>query len=54
MGANEHGVCVGNEAVFSKIPYETRDNALTGLDIVRLVGFRIIEWSSYSIKILNK
>ena len=35
MGANEHGVCIGNEAVFSKIPYEKRDNALTGLDIVR-------------------
>jgi hypothetical protein len=37
MGANEHGVCVGNEAVYSKIPYDTRDKALTGLDIVRLV-----------------
>ena len=36
MGANEHGVCIGNEAVYSKIPYDTRDNALTGLDIVRL------------------
>ncbi|CAF1059523.1 unnamed protein product [Adineta ricciae] len=36
MGANEHGVCIGNEAVFSKIPYESRENALTGLDIVRL------------------
>ncbi len=37
MGANEHGVCIGNEAVFSKVTYETRENALTGLDIVRLV-----------------
>ncbi|CAF0936003.1 unnamed protein product [Adineta ricciae] len=36
MGANEHGVCVGNEAVHSKIAYDTRDKALTGLDIVRL------------------
>ncbi|CAF2784460.1 unnamed protein product [Rotaria sp. Silwood2] len=36
MGANEHGVCIGNEAVFSKISYHTRDKALTGLDIVRL------------------
>ncbi|CAF1459616.1 unnamed protein product, partial [Adineta steineri] len=36
MGANEHGVCVGNEAVISKIPFDTRDKALTGLDIVRL------------------
>lgn len=37
MGANEHGVCIGNEAVFSKISYKTRDLALTGLDIVRYV-----------------
>ncbi|UJR20858.1 hypothetical protein I4U23_023968 [Adineta vaga] len=36
MGANEHGVCIGNEAVFSKVPYESREKALTGLDIVRL------------------
>ena len=35
MGANENGVCIGNEAVFSKIPYERREKALTGLDIVR-------------------
>ena len=35
MGANEHGVCVGNEAVYSKIPYNARENALTGLDVVR-------------------
>lgn len=39
MGANEHGVCIGNEAVFSKISYESRENALTGLDIVRYVFF---------------
>ncbi|UJR28705.1 hypothetical protein I4U23_009934 [Adineta vaga] len=36
MGANEHGVCIGNEAVYSKIEYDTRDKSLTGLDIVRL------------------
>jgi secernin len=39
IGANEHGVCIGNEAVFSKVSYESRENALTGLDIVRLVVF---------------
>ena len=39
MGANEHGVCVGNEAVYTKIPYDNRENALTGLDIVRFVSF---------------
>ncbi len=37
MGANEHGVCIGNEAVYSKIPFDTRDKSLTGLDIVRFV-----------------
>ncbi len=42
MGANEHGVCIGNEAVWSKIPFVLRDNALTGLDIVRFV-FHILQ-----------
>jgi secernin len=42
MGANEYGVCVGNEAVWSKIPFVLRDNALTGLDIVRFV-FHILQ-----------
>ena len=37
MGANEHGVCIGNEAVYSKVPYDTRPLALTGLDLVRFV-----------------
>jgi secernin len=45
MGANEHGVCIGNEAVYSKIPYDTRDKSLTGLDIVRLV-FSILQIKS--------
>lgn len=34
MGANEHGVVIGNEAVFTKRPLE-RD-ALTGMDLLRL------------------
>ncbi|CAF1129650.1 unnamed protein product [Didymodactylos carnosus] len=36
MGSNEYGVCVGNDAVHTKIPYDGREPALTGLDIVRL------------------
>ncbi len=35
MGANEHGVVIGNEAVFTRAPYE-KGPALTGMDLLRL------------------
>ncbi|MEA2014270.1 MAG: C69 family dipeptidase [Thermodesulfobacteriota bacterium] len=35
MGSNEHGVTIGNEAVFTKEPYE-KGPALTGMDLLRL------------------
>ena len=35
MGANEHGVTIGNEAVFSKVAYD-KDPGLIGMDFLRL------------------
>jgi len=35
MGTNEHGVTIGNEAVFSKVPHE-KDPGLIGMDLLRL------------------
>ena len=35
MGLNEHGVVIGNEAVFSKIP-ANKEPALLGMDLLRL------------------
>lgn len=35
MGANEHGVVIGNEAVFTKIPYD-KGPGLIGMDFIRL------------------
>lgn len=35
MGANEHGVVIGNEAVFTRIPYE-QEPGLIGMDFLRL------------------
>ncbi|XP_048470777.1 secernin-2 isoform X3 [Rhincodon typus] len=35
MGANSHGVCIGNEAVWTKEPVNEKE-ALLGMDLVRL------------------
>lgn len=35
MGTNEHGVVIGNEAVFTKVPYD-KEPGLIGMDFLRL------------------
>ena len=35
MGVNEHGLAIGNEAVFSKVP-ANKEPALLGMDLLRL------------------
>ena len=36
MGANEHGLTIGNEAVFTKIKINKNNPTLTGMDLIRL------------------
>jgi secernin len=42
MGVNEHGVAIGNEAVFTKEPYHKKNDALLGMDILRIALERSI------------
>lgn len=36
MGVNQYGLAIGNEAVFTKIPFKRRNDGLTGMDLLRL------------------
>lgn len=43
MGANEHGLVIGNEATFSKIPADSSKTGLIGMDLVRLALERAVD-----------
>ncbi|MBE7437048.1 MAG: C69 family dipeptidase [Spirochaetales bacterium] len=36
MGANDRGLVIGNEAVFTKVPMSRKNRGLTGMDLLRL------------------
>lgn len=36
MGANEHGVVIGNEAVFTKVSIPKKNDGLTGMEMLRI------------------
>ncbi|MBN1496339.1 MAG: C69 family dipeptidase [Spirochaetes bacterium] len=57
MGVNEHGVAIGNEAVFTKEKYHKKNDALLGMDILRLALERsrtAMEAIDWVIRLLNE
>jgi dipeptidase len=43
MGANEHGLVIGNEAVFTKVKFDKKNAGLSGMDLLRLALERCID-----------
>jgi len=41
MGANEHDLVIGNEAVFTKVKFNKKKSGLTGMDMIRLALERV-------------
>jgi secernin len=52
MGANEHGLVIGNEAVFTRVPYE-KEKGLIGMDFLRLALERV-PTSSEAVSIITE
>jgi secernin len=52
MGANEHGVVIGNEAVFTRVPYE-KEPGLIGMDLLRL-GLERSESAEQAVEVITQ
>lgn len=52
MGANEHGVCIGNEAVWGREEVGG-DEALLGMDLVRLARAALVNGAESALLILK-
>ena len=49
MGANEHGVCIGNEAVWTKVnSANDAEEKLLGMDLVRYNKMGATETENYN------
>lgn len=53
MGANEHGLCIGNEAVWTRLAADSdRDGRLLGMDLVRL-GLERAKTASEALEVIT-